>query len=78
VIDFGDAYLSHPALDLRRWGQAADRDAVLAGYAAAGRPLTDSFHANWRAISVATLMLDFALRPSRRAESLDGLRDLLG
>jgi aminoglycoside phosphotransferase (APT) family kinase protein len=77
VIDFGDAYLSHPALDFRRWAQPADRAALMDGYAA-GRRLTDAFHANWRAISVANLMLDFATRPGRRAESLDGLRVLLG
>jgi aminoglycoside phosphotransferase (APT) family kinase protein len=77
VIDFGDAYLSHPALDFRRWARPADRAALMEGYAA-GRRLTDSFWANWRAISVANLMLDFASRPSRRAESLEGLRMLLG
>jgi Ser/Thr protein kinase RdoA (MazF antagonist) len=77
VIDFGDAYLSHPALDFRRWAQPADRAALMAGYTA-GRRLTDSFHANWHAISVANLMLDFATRPGRRTESLDGLRVLLG
>ena len=46
------------------------------GYASDKR-LTDSFEANWRAISIIMLMLDFATRPSRRAESLDGLRMLL-
>jgi hygromycin-B 7''-O-kinase len=78
VIDFGDAYLSHPALDLRRWGQPADRTALIAGYSAAGLPLSESFHANWRAISVAALMQDFATRPGRRAESLDALLALVG
>jgi hygromycin-B 7''-O-kinase len=76
VIDFGDAYLSHPALDFRRWAQPADRAALMQGYAD-GKPLTDSFHANWHAISVANLMLDFATRPDRRADSLEGLRVLL-
>jgi aminoglycoside phosphotransferase (APT) family kinase protein len=76
VIDFGDAYLSHPALDFRRWAQPADRAALMEGYAAR-KPLTDSFYANWHGISVANLMLDFATRPGRRAESLDGLRVLL-
>ena len=36
LIDFGDAYRSHPALDLRPWRQAADIKHVLAGYRAAG------------------------------------------
>ena len=76
VIDFGDAYLSHPALDFRRWAQPSDRAALMQGYAS-NKPLSDSFEANWHAISVIMLMLDFATRPSRRAESLEGLRVLL-
>jgi hygromycin-B 7''-O-kinase len=32
LIDFGDAYVSHPALDLRRWGEHEDRLALLEGY----------------------------------------------
>ncbi len=76
VIDFGDAYLSHPALDLRRWAQRTDRAALMDGYTA-GKPTSSSFEANWRVISVTMLMLDYAMRPSRRAESLDGLRVLL-
>jgi hygromycin-B 7''-O-kinase len=77
VIDFGDAYLSHPALDFRRWAQPADRDALMQGYAS-DSALTGSFSENWRAISIIMLMLDFATRPTRRAESLDGLQVLLG
>jgi aminoglycoside phosphotransferase (APT) family kinase protein len=76
VIDFGDAYLSHPALDFRRWAQPGDRAALMQGYASDER-LSDSFHENWRAISIIMLMLDFATRPNRRTESLDGLRALL-
>jgi hypothetical protein len=75
VIDFGDAYLSHPALDLRRWAQPADRAALVDGYAAA-TPISTTFADNWRAISVAMLMPDYAMRPGRRTESLDGLRAL--
>ena len=41
VIDFGDAYTSHPALDLHRWPAPADRvairDAYLDGMAPIGR-----------------------------------------
>lgn len=29
LIDFGDAYISHPALDLYRWNLPEDREAVL-------------------------------------------------
>lgn len=32
IIDFGDAYRSHPALDLRPWPQPADATELLAGY----------------------------------------------
>lgn len=76
LIDFGDAYLSHPALDLRRWAQPADRAALLQGYAGE-QPLPESFAHVWRAISIIALMLDFAERPGRRTESLDGLRSLI-
>ena len=76
VIDFGDAYLSHPALDFRRWAQPGDRAALMKGYVRDKR-VTASFDENWRAISIIMLMLDFATRPSRRAESLDGLRALV-
>lgn len=36
IIDFGDAYRSHPAMDLRPWRQPADTSDLLAGYQAAG------------------------------------------
>ncbi len=76
LIDFGDAYISHPALDMRRWGAAQDRNALIAGYASECA-LSATFDANWRVISVANLMLDFAQRPGHRAEALEGLRLLL-
>ena len=36
LIDFGDAYRSHPALDFPPWTDPADRGAVLEGYESAG------------------------------------------
>jgi hypothetical protein len=36
LIDFGDAYCSHPALDLRSWTEQGDAEAVFAGYNSAG------------------------------------------
>jgi aminoglycoside phosphotransferase (APT) family kinase protein len=42
IIDFGDAYRSHPALDLRPWRQPADTANLLAGYKDAG-PLPVGF-----------------------------------
>jgi hygromycin-B 7''-O-kinase len=47
LIDFGDAYRSHPALDLRPWTEAADGEALLAGYRSVG-PLPDGFEDVWR------------------------------
>jgi aminoglycoside phosphotransferase (APT) family kinase protein len=42
LIDFGDAYRSHPALDFRPWRESADVRDLLAGYRAAG-PLSPRF-----------------------------------
>jgi aminoglycoside phosphotransferase (APT) family kinase protein len=36
LIDFGDAYASHPALDLRPWTEEEDAASVLAGYRSLG------------------------------------------
>ena len=51
LIDFGDAYISHPAFDLRRWSGPTDRGAIWRGYTAAG-PVSDGFAAVWRAIQI--------------------------
>ena len=51
LIDFGDAYISHPAFDLRRWAGAADRDAIWRGYTAEA-PVGDGFSAVWRALQI--------------------------
>jgi len=36
IIDFGDAYISHPVFDIRRW-PFADRAALVAGYTSHGK-----------------------------------------
>jgi aminoglycoside phosphotransferase (APT) family kinase protein len=72
LIDFGDAYISHPAFDLRRWTAEEDRQALLGGYAA-DEPLDEGFQVCWRAIAVAGLMNDVVFRPPRRAQSLEAL-----
>jgi hygromycin-B 7''-O-kinase len=46
LIDFGDAYRSHPALDLVRWPRPADRRALREGYRHA-RDCGDDFDAVW-------------------------------
>lgn len=47
LIDFGDAYIGHPAFDLRPWREPDDRSALIAGYAKPSAP-DPSFLAMWR------------------------------
>lgn len=75
IIDFGDAYISHPAFDLRRWTEEEDRRELLAGYAA-DEALGDDFYTCWQAIAIAGLMNDMAFRPGRSVRSLDALRSI--
>lgn len=51
LIDFGDAYISHPAFDLRPWAGPGHREAILAGYAAE-RPVGPGFRAIWRVVQM--------------------------
>lgn len=60
VIDFGDAYISHPALDLRRWAALPDREAILRGYTAE-QPVGDGFLAVWRAVQILSAATALAL-----------------
>ncbi len=64
LIDFGDAYIGHPAYDLGRWPDPVDREAVLQGYLEAGDP-GPHFWALW---DVASIMADL-LTIVRHAES---------
>ena len=75
LIDFGDAYISHPALDWR-WPTHADRVALLHGYGDE-IPVTDEFMAVWHAALVLSDMLSLATRPETRPQALERLRDLL-
>jgi len=75
LIDFGDAYIGHPALDWR-WPTYADHLALLQGYAD-DAPLTDAFMAVWRAGLVLSDMAAVATRPDRRPQALERLRDLV-
>lgn len=76
VIDFGDAYLSHPALDLRRWNRPADRDALLAGYQEAG-PVSDEWRRVWRALMIVADVNTIVQRPERADEARADLTALL-
>ena len=75
LIDFGDAYISHPALDWR-WPTHTDRVALLHGYCDAA-PVTDEFMAVWRVALVLSDMSALATRPETRHQTLERLRDLL-
>jgi hygromycin-B 7''-O-kinase len=48
LIDFGDSYRSHPALDVRSWRSVEDSREILAGYASSGS-LSSDFMDVWRA-----------------------------
>ena len=75
LIDFGDAYIGHPALDWR-WPSHADHLAILQGYRN-DVPVSDAFMAAWRAGLVLNDMAALATRPDRRPQALQRLRDLL-
>jgi hygromycin-B 7''-O-kinase len=75
LIDFGDAYISHPALDWR-WPTHADRVALMQGYCAE-TPVTDQFMGAWHAGLILSDMAALATRPETRPQALERLRDLL-
>jgi hygromycin-B 7''-O-kinase len=67
LIDFGDAYIGHPAVDLVRWPDPEDRRFVLAGYLDDGDP-GPGF---WSYYPVAAIMADLLVmvrRPDRWEE----------
>jgi aminoglycoside phosphotransferase (APT) family kinase protein len=66
LIDFGDAYRSHPALDLRPWDDETDAQHLLAGYQSLG-PLPDGFD-HVRRTGLVLMALTRAARGSRSKE----------
>jgi aminoglycoside phosphotransferase len=76
LIDFGDAYRSHPALDIRSWRSPADSRHMLTGYASSA-PLPVGFDDVWRAGIIVT-ELRLASRgyrkPQEAATIIDELR----
>lgn len=76
LIDFGDACISHPALDLRQWRTPADRSAVLEGYAADGR-ISDAFMTTWRIGLIMSEVTAIASRRPGHADAAENLRGLL-
>jgi hygromycin-B 7''-O-kinase len=79
IIDFGDAYVSHPALDLRRWNTLFDRTALLGGYQEAGAA-GEAWMGVWRALMIVadvnTMIQSPQAAPAR--EDLAGLLAELG
>jgi hygromycin-B 7''-O-kinase len=75
LIDFGDAYIGHPALDWR-WPTHKDHLAIPQGYGDEA-PVTDEFMVAWRSGLVLSDMSALATRPDRRPQALERLRDLL-
>ncbi len=76
TIDFGDAYISHPTLDLRRWRDPDDREALFAGYIA-DAPVDDAFVMVWRVVQALTDLSVIATAPEHRAASGTHLETLL-
>lgn len=73
LIDFGDAYISHPALDLWRWRRPSERAAVFAGYTA-DEPVSDDFTRTWKAVTVIASALLLAFSPDRADEATRDMR----
>jgi aminoglycoside phosphotransferase (APT) family kinase protein len=76
IIDFGDAYFSHPVNDVRRFRAPADRRAVLEGYLEAG-PVPDDFMATWRVGCGIADMVAILYSPELQAAALEELDQLL-
>jgi len=73
IIDFGDAYCSHPALDLRSWPDPDDRVMLYEAYCD-GEPSSAEFDAVW---TVAMLYADMAAVASRPHLAARAGEDLL-
>jgi len=76
TIDFGDAFISHPTLDLRRWRDPADRETLFSGYIADG-PVGDEFMTVWRVVQVLTDLTVIAVDAGHRAAAGAHLETLL-
>jgi len=66
LIDFGDSYLSHPAMDLRTWPDPLDRLALREGYFD-GATSSAEFDQAWTAAMIYTDLAVLASRPELAA-----------
>lgn len=76
IIDFGDAYFSHPVNDLRRYRAPADRQAVLEGYLESGT-VNEEFMAAWRVACGIADMVAIVYSPETQAAAKQELDQLL-
>ena len=76
LIDFGDAYISHPALDLRPWRDPVDRSALIEGYSIEGN-VDASFLTMWRIGLLLGVLAEVLRRREPPKRSEETLRQLL-
>jgi aminoglycoside phosphotransferase len=76
LIDFGDAYISHPAFDMRRWRTRAEREALMEGYTS-DAPVSDAFRQAWIASQIIGDMAVIAQSPSLASEANEDLQWLI-
>lgn len=76
IIDFGDAYFSHPINDLRRYRAPQDRANVLAGYLEGG-PVSDEFMAVWRVGCAIADIVAMAFSPDHHSAAAAELDQIL-
>ncbi len=82
IIDFGDAYISHAAFDMRRWSSESDRAALIEGYGSEAE-LKEPFLQTWRLVLAGGLMATIAgigpgaARPERREAAFADLPGLV-
>jgi hygromycin-B 7''-O-kinase len=75
TIDFGDAFISHPTLDMRRWRDPIDRETLFAGYTA-DTPVDDELLTVWKVVQVLTDLTVIAVSPEHRATTREHLQTL--
>lgn len=76
LIDFGDAYIGHPAFDLRPYREPADYVPLLEGYAEAGK-VSDEFIVTWKVGLVLGEMAGFVRGRQFAAQFAENLNRLL-
>jgi hygromycin-B 7''-O-kinase len=76
IIDFGDAYFSHPVHDLRRFRAPQDRNAVFAGYIN-DSPVSKNFVQTWRVAQILTDMIAIIRNPECSVAAKEELDQIL-